>query len=147
MSSSARRFRRPPNPVTQAAFRRQVRLEVYLPLVLVGVVLAVLVAVVIGLAYGTTSSWADVALVMLALPLALLMILVTAALAGGIYLMFVLIREIPPVTSGLHQGADQVAEATRRGSDVVIRPIVVPSGIVAALAEVGRSVRAIFRPK
>jgi hypothetical protein len=122
-----------------------VRLEVYLPLALAGLAVAVLVAVAAGLSYGTTSSWADVALVLLAAPLALLLILVTAALGGGIYLMILLMREIPPVTSGLQYGADRVATAARRGSDAAVRPVMVPSGIGAALAEAARALRSIFR--
>jgi hypothetical protein len=145
MSSLLGRFRRPPNPVTQAAFRRQVRLEIYLPIALAVLLIVVLVVVVSAIGYGTTSSWADISLVLLAVPLALLLILVTAGLAGAIYLMFRLIREVPPITSRLQEGADQLAGAVRRGSDIAVQPVVAPAGVAAALAEVGRALRAIFR--
>jgi len=145
MSSSLDGFRRPPNPVTQAAFRRQVRLEIYLPLGLALLAVAILVAVAVGLSYGTRSSWADVALVILAVPLALMLLLLTVALGAGVYAMVLLIREVPPVTSGLQASADRLAAAARRGSDAAVKPVMIPSGIAAALAEVGRSVRTIFR--
>jgi hypothetical protein len=92
MSSSLGRFRRPPNPVTQAAFRRQVRREVYLPIALTVLAIVLLVAVVIVVGYGTRSAWADMALVLLAVPVALLLVVLTAVLAGAIYLMLLLIR-------------------------------------------------------
>ncbi|HMK09047.1 MAG TPA: hypothetical protein VK449_08480 [Anaerolineales bacterium] len=145
MSSPYRGFRRPPNPVTQAAFRRQVRLEIYLPIGLTLLGLIILVAVVIALGYGSASSWADAALVFLSVPLALLLLVVTAALAGAIYLMVRLIREIPPVTSTLQDGAGRLAGAVHRGSEVAVQPVIIPSAVAAALAEAGRSLRALFR--
>jgi hypothetical protein len=138
-------FRRPPNPVTQAAFRRQVRLEIYLPLGLTILAVVVLIAVAIALPYGTASSWADVSLVVLAVPMALLLLLLTAALGGLFYLMVIMIREIPPLSSGLQERADQVAAAAQRGSDVAVQPILIPSGLAAGLAEAVRALRSIFR--
>ena len=145
MSSSLDRFRRPPNPVTQAAFRRQVRREIYLPIALAVLGIIALIAIVISIGYGTASAWADVALVLLAVPLAVVLVLVMAALVGGIYLIVVLIREVPPVTSGLQDGADRLAGAVRRGSDAAVRPVIAPAGVAAAVAEAARAVRSIFR--
>jgi hypothetical protein len=131
--------------VTQAAYRRQVRLEIYLPLGLTVLTLAVLVAISVVLGVGTASSWADISLVLLAAPLALLLIILTAVMVGGIYLLSRLIHEVPSYTSGLQAGVDQVAGAVRRGSDVAVRPVVVPAGVGASLAEVGRAIRDILR--
>ena len=147
MSSSLRRFQRPPNPVTQAAFRRQVGREIYLPIGLAILLMVGLVALVVSLGYGTRSSWADVSLVLLAAPLAILLVLLTAVLGAGIYLMAVLIREVPTVTSTLQDGAEQLEGAVRRGSDLAVQPIIAPAGVAAALAEVGRALRSIVRPE
>ena len=144
-TSPAGRFRRPPNPVTQAAYRRQVRLEVYLPLGLTLLLLVVLVAVSVILGVGTASAWADIALVLVAAPVALLLVIMTAVLIGAIYLLVRLIQEVPGYTSGLQSGVDQVASAVQRGSDAALRPVVVPSGIAAALAEAGRAIKGIFK--
>ncbi|MBM2844681.1 MAG: hypothetical protein HW404_2518 [Anaerolineales bacterium] len=135
MSSSLGRFRRPPNPVTQAAFRRQVRREVYFPIAMSVLAIVLLVAVVIVVAYGTASAWADL----------LLLVVLTGVLAGAIYLMLLLIREVPTVTSTLQDGADRLEGAVRRGSDVVVQPIFAPAGLAAGLAVLGRSLRSIFR--
>jgi membrane protein implicated in regulation of membrane protease activity len=122
-----------------------VRLEVYLPITLAVLVLALLVGVVVVVGVGSAGAWADMALVLLAVPLAVLLVVLTAALGGGIYLMVRLIREVPSVTSGLQDGADRLAGAVRRGSDAAVQPILAPAGVAAALAEVGRSLRSIFR--
>ena len=99
----------------QAAFRRQVRREIYLPIALAILGIILLVVTVIAVAYGTRSSWADVSLVLLAVPFAIVLVLMTAALAGAI-----LPRADPDprsatVTSGLQYGADRLAGAVRRG--------------------------------
>ena len=104
-----------------------------------------MIAIVISIGYGTASALADVALVLLAVPLAVVLVLVMAALVGGIYLMVVLIREVPPVTSGLQDGADRLAGAVRRGSDAAVRPVIAPAGVAAAVAEAARAVRSVFR--
>ena len=145
MSLSLGRFRRPPNPVTQAAFRRQVRREVYLPIALTVLAIVLLVAVAIVVRYGTGGAWADIALVLLAVPVALLLVVLTGVLAGAIYLMLLLIREVPTVTSTLQDGADRLEGAVRRGSDAVVQPILAPAGLAAGLAVIGRSLRSIFR--
>ena len=145
MSSSLGRFRRPPNPVTQAAFRRQVRREVYLPIALTVLAIALLVALVIVMGYVTGSAWADMALVLLAVPVALVLVVLTGVLAGATYLMLLLIREVPTVTSTLQDGADRLEGAVRRGSDAAVQPILAPAGLAAGLAELGRSLRSIFR--
>ena len=106
--------------------------------------IVLLVAVAIVVRYGTGSAWADIALV-LTVPVALLLVVLTGVLAGAIYLMLLLIREVPTVTSTLQDGADRLEGAVRRGSDVVVQPIFAPAGLAAGLAVLGRSLRSIFR--
>ncbi len=147
MAPSSSGFRRPANPTTQAAFRRQVRLEVYLPLGLTLLGIGVLVAVAIAVSYGTRSGWADTTLILLAIPTAIVLAVMLAALAAGSYLLIRLVREIPPVTSGLQQGVDRVAGAVQGGSKAAVRPVIIPRAVLAAVAEAGRSLRSIFRPE
>src|SRR3989304_1190078 len=138
-------FRRPPNPVTQAAFRRPVRREVYLPIGLTLLAIGLLVAAAAAVSYGTTSAWADTMLILLAVPTAILLAVLLAVLVAGSYLLIRLVREIPGLTSGLQQGGDRVAGAVQRGSDAASRPGVAPRAIAAALAQAGRSFRSLFR--
>jgi FtsH-binding integral membrane protein len=145
MSPAPSRFRRPANPVTQAAFRRQVRREVYLPigLTLLGIALMVAAAAVVG--YGTASGWADTTLILLAAPTAILLAVLLAVMVGGSFLLIRLMREIPSFTSGLQQTVDRAAGAVQRGSDASLRPVIAPRAIAAALAQAGRGLRSLFR--
>src|SRR3990172_609884 len=83
MSPPSSSFRRPANPVTQAAFRRQLRLEIYLPLGLTLLGIAVFVGVAAALSYGTPGAWADTTLILLAVPTALLLAILLSALAAA----------------------------------------------------------------
>jgi hypothetical protein len=56
-----------------------------------------------------------------------------------------LIEKFPTVTSGLQDGADRVAGAVRRGSDIAVQPVIAPAGVAAAVAEAVRAIRSIFR--
>jgi hypothetical protein len=137
--------RRRPNPVTRAAFRRQVRLEVYLPLALALLLVLVLVAVAVSVPLGSASSWADAFLVLLAVPLALLLLLMLMALGAAGYAVFRVIRELPPYTAGIQEGAENVSRAVRRASDSAARVAIVPGGILEAVREAGRALRSVFR--
>jgi hypothetical protein len=145
MSPPNSSFRRPANPVTQAAFRRQVRVEIYLPLGLTLLGIGVFVGVAAALSYGTPGAWADTTLIMLAVPTAILLAILLSALAAASYLLVRLMREIPGFTSGLQQGVDRVSGAVRRGSGAAVRPVIIPRAFLAAVAEAGRSLRSIFR--
>jgi len=145
MSPPSSSFRRPANPVTQAAFRRQVRLEIYLPLGLTLLGIAVFVGVAAALSYGTSGAWADTTLILLAVPTAILLAILLSALAAASYLLLRLIREIPGFTSGLQQGVGRVSGAVQKGSGAAVRPVIIPRAILAAVAEAGRSLRSIFR--
>jgi len=112
-------------------------------LTLLGLGLLVLAAATVG--YGTPSAWADTTLILLAIPTAILLVVVLAALGVGSFLLIRLVREIPRFTSGLQEGVDQVAGAVQRGSDAAARPVIAPRAVAAALLQAGRSLRSLFR--
>ncbi len=144
---SKRRNRRAPeiNPVTRSAFRRQVWLEIYLPL-------AVGLAVVIGAAWAlwgsgmaTPRAWADASTVLLILPvlvISLIPLIVLAALSVGIIL---LIRRLPEVTTRLQGILYRVQWSVRRGADAAVLPWMMADSARAA-GRTGRDVLlSIFR--
>lgn len=139
------RFRRPPNPVTQAAFRRQVRREVYLPIGLTLFGIGVLVVMASAFSYGTPSAWADTTLILLAIPMAVLLAVLLSVLVAGSFLLTRLVRGVPGLTSGLQQRVERVAGAIQRGSAAASRPVIAPRAVAAALAQAGRSFRSLFR--
>ena len=136
---------RRPNPVTQAAFRRQVRLEVYLPIGLTVLGILVLVIVAVIAAWGTSSSWADVVIVILGLPLAIALLLLLAGLVAGSVGLIIAIRRIPEYTAGLQDGVTRISHGIRQGSDAAARTVIIPSAAAEAIAEAGRALRSMFR--
>lgn len=134
-----------PNPVTQAAFRRQVRLEVYLPIGLTFLLVVSLAIVAVIVAWGTPSSWADTVLVVLAVPMAIALLIVLAGLVAASVGLIAAIRRIPEYTVILQDGLALVSEEARRGSDVAARVVILPSAAAEAVAEAGRAIRSLFR--
>lgn len=145
MRPPAARFRRPPNPVTQAAFRRQVRREIYLPLTLVVLLIVGLVVLAVGAGYRSAGAWADVVLVALAIPMALALLVLLVVMVGAAFLMARVIGELPSVTVGLQHGVERVSGAVRRASDAAVRPVIVPKGLAAALRRARGSMRSVLR--
>ncbi len=140
-----RKLRRPANPLTRAATRRQILLQIYLPLGVTLLLIGVLVAVAVATAAGTVGSWADTTLTFLALPLALILGLVLAALAGAAVALGRLMQEIPGLAGGLQAGVDQAARAVRTGSQAATRPLMVPLAAAEAFGVALRSIRTLFR--
>lgn len=140
-----RNLRRPANPLTRAATRRQILLQIYLPLGVTVLLIAVLVAVAVVTGAGTVASWADTTLTFLALPLALILALVLAALVGAAVALGRLMQEIPGVAGGLQAGVDQASRAVRKGSDLATRPLIVPLAVADAFGRAMRSIRTLFR--
>ncbi len=120
------------NPLTRSAFRRQVWLEIYLPL-------ALGLAAVVGAAWGlwgtgmaTSRAWADASTILLILPVlaaGLIPLIVFAALSVGIIL---LIRRLPEATRRLQSIFYRVQWSVRRGTDVAVQPWLMGDSVRAA---------------
>lgn len=134
-----------PNPVTQAAFRRQVRLEVYLPLGLIILLIVILGTAAVVVAWGTASSWADTVIVLLAVPMAVALLIVLAGLVAASVGLIAAIRRIPEVTVGLQDGVVRVSEGVRQGSDATAKVVIIPNAVAGAIGEASRLIRSLFR--
>lgn len=120
------------NPVTRSAFRRQVWLEIYLPL-------AFGLAALAGAAWGlwqsgraAPSAWADASTILLVLPVliaAIIPLVIFIALSVGI---IVLIRRLPEVTQQLQSIVYRVQWSVRRGADAAAQPWLVGDSARAA---------------
>lgn len=140
-----RHLRQTGNPLTRAATRRQVWRQIYLPLLLVVVGTGALVALASVIGYGTVGAWADTAFVFLAIPLAVVLALLLGAMAGAVVLLARLMQEIPGFAGGLQDRVDQAARGVRRGSEMAVRPFILPRAVAGAAGEALRSARKLFR--
>lgn len=133
------------NPKTQAAFRRQVRLQIYLPL---GLGILAVGGVGIGLALegvGTVSAWADITLVYLlivALIVGLVALAAVGALAFGVG--WVIVR-LPGPAMQTQVLIARAAGIVRRGAEAGIRPILVTRSAWASVRVALRALAGVLR--
>jgi flagellar biogenesis protein FliO len=110
------------NPVTRSAFRRQVWLEIYLPL---GFGLAAVVCVALVLwrsGMAGPRAWADASTILLILPVlavSLIPLILMVALSVGI---IYLIRRLPEASQRLQSLVYRVQWSARRAADAAVQP-------------------------
>ena len=125
--------------------RRQVWKQIYLP---VGIGVLVLVGMVVGVSWigvGTTGVWADVSLVLILLPAFLLGLVGLIILVGLTYVLLQLIYLLPGPLHRLQAEIERLGKATRRGADVIVRPIFMLGAVKAALKAAGNLIISIFQ--
>lgn len=121
------------NPTTTRRYRRQARLQIYLPL---AVILILVVAGGVLLWPGSAPAaraYADAALVFLILPVLLFGFIVLALVVGGVYLLVLLLRRLPEPAYRVQLVLGRVERKVRQGADMAARPMVRLSAIWAAL--------------
>lgn len=138
---SAKRSRRSPGE----EFRRQVILEVYLPMGIGLVLVGILVGGIWGSGAGTASVWADAAIVILVIPVLVLMILGLAlfiALSIGIGRV---LGWIPPQAGRTYKVVVRVQAAVRRLGDGIVAPVLAVRSAAAAAASGVRRLASVVR--
>ncbi|MFP3853552.1 MAG: hypothetical protein ACLFWD_04560 [Anaerolineales bacterium] len=133
------------NPATKAAFRRQVWLQIYLPL-LAGVVLLALIAALLWRS-GTagTSAWADASLILLLLPIVILSIIPIVLLSALVYGVSYLMRQIPIPAHQAQQALAQLRRIAERTTRKSIQPLIVLKAVGAAAGTGADSVKRMLR--
>lgn len=133
------------NPKTRAAFRRQVRLQIYLPL---GLGILVVGGAGIGLAFagvGTASAWADITLVYL-LSVALIVGLVVLAAIGALaYGVGWAIVRLPGPAMQAQRLVARVAGIVQRGANAGVRPVFVTRSAWASVRAALRGMTGVLR--
>lgn len=134
-----------PNPVTQAAYKKQIRVEIFLPLALTLLLSVVVIALVIISGTGDASVWADVAIVFIAIPILILGLLFLAATIASVFGLYKALDFLPSITVQgqdlslkLRQNAQMVAD---RLADPVKSMESINTSVRAAIA----SIKSIFR--
>jgi hypothetical protein len=129
------------------AFKRQMRLQVYLPL---GLLTLTLIAVVawfwIG-GIGDTGVWADVGLIVVLIPALLIGLIVLALIIALAILIGRLVELIPEPATRVQSIFRRVDRETSRGIDLALRPLVNLSALWSAVKEIGTSLASIFGSK
>jgi hypothetical protein len=131
------------NPVTRHAFRRQVWLQIFLPLVLGILGVAVVAYLLAQRSVAAPSAWADASLILLLLPVLVVALLPIVLFAGLAYLAGLLIQRIPDPASRAQDALAEVARQARQAGAVAVRPMIVTQSFLAALARAIRRLAAV----
>ena len=132
------------NPVTKAAFRRQVWLQIYLPF-LGGFVLVAAVAWLLwngGMA--GASAWADASLILLLVPVLVLSVIPIVLLAALAYGVSYLLGQIPVPAHQVQQSLAQVQRIAEVASDRVSKPVIVFKSGAAAARATAKKIKSIY---
>ncbi len=129
------------------AFKRQMRLQVYLPL---GLFTLMLLAVVtwfwIG-GIGGTGVWADVGLIVILIPALLVGLIVLALMIALAILIGRLVDLIPEPSNRVLSIFHRVDREASRSLDLALRPLVSLSALWSALKQIGASLASFFGSK
>ena len=138
----------PESPFSEKAARdtrRQIWMEIYLPLGIGVMILAALVIWVWQAEFGAVSVWADVALVIVLIPLFVLGLIILIVLAGLTYGVFWLFGWLPDPLHRLQSTIDRVERGAQKGADGVARPMLMFHAAMAMLKAAVGSMVSIFR--
>jgi hypothetical protein len=138
---------RRPNPVTRAAFRRQVWRQIYLPFFLGALVIGSVAALLWTRGLALPSAWADASLILLLLPtlvLALVPIVVLGVLSYGVVY---LIQRIPGPAHEAQRAVARVRRTARQGAGIAVEPILVARSAQAVVEAVGQRLLTVLRGK
>jgi hypothetical protein len=129
------------------AFKRQVRLQVYLPLGLLTLTLIAVVAWFWVGGIGETGVWADVGLIVILIPALLVGLIVLALIIALAILIGRLVELIPEPSTRVRSIFRRVDRETSRGIDLALRPLVNLSALWSALKQIGTSLASIIGSK
>lgn len=115
---------KPVNPATRKSYQQQIRWQVYGPL---GLGLVLLGALVVGLGLagvGDPSLWADLSIVLMAIPFCLLGLVLFAALVAAAFGVSRLVVLLPPYSFRAQRAMGRLRTEVLRAADVSVVPVV-----------------------
>lgn len=124
--------------------RRDVRLQVYLPMALGVIILLGLGIWVILAGFGTTSVWADVGLVLIIIPTFVIGLLIFVVLIAITYGLFRLIGILPDPIDKVYLTVEQIKAGATQGADLAVKPMFAILKAWAALKAVWKEIIALF---
>ena len=129
------------------AFRKKVRLQIYLPILLGVIGLVILVASIWTTGQGTESVWADVSLVMLIIP-AFIVVLILLVLLGALaYGVAYVIGVLPVPFRRLQEILTQISVSVEKAGNLAAKPIILPRAVGASVKAAIMGIKSIFTQK
>lgn len=129
----------------QAAWKRQMRWQIYFPLGLGLVVLALLIGLLWLSQTGDASVWADLSLVFLFAAAIILGFVAVVIIVMGVLGVIYLIRVVPPPFDRTREAAFDAQTTVSQASEAATRPVIVPRAATYALISGVRYLAGIFK--
>ena len=136
-----------PNPITRAAYRRHIRLQIYLPLALGLAALGVGAVWLWREGVGSARVWADTAAILLLLPMLVIGLLGLIVVAAAAYAVGWVTGLLPGYTRIAQRFMAQAEGQLTRASDLAVMPVTVPRSAWAAARAVGAALVDFIRGK
>jgi hypothetical protein len=130
----------PPRPAAQ----RQIRLQIYLPLIF-GSLVIVGLSLVLLLEDRSPGVIADIAVICLALPILLLGVLTMVLLGLGVFAADKVIRKLPAPFRKAHQFLGRLEGTAKQVGDMAAKPMISSLSAWAGVKAIFQSVASIFR--
>ena len=130
-----------PNPITQAAHRQQVLWQIWAPfaVVVILVLISAVGVVVAGLqGTGDINRWANISLIWLIAPMLLLTVIMIAATAGIVYLLFQTLRVLPSYARMAQDIFATISFYVRKYSDAAVEPFLKAHSFTASVRALRR---------
>jgi len=124
--------------------QRQIRLQIYLPLIF-GILVIAGLSLVLLLEDRSPGVFADVAVICLALPILLLGLVTMALLAFGVFATEKVIRKLPAPFRKAHQFLGRLEGTAKQAGDMAAKPMLSSLSAWASVKTFFQSVASIFR--
>lgn len=144
MQNEQNHFPKQPRPKPVKGFRKTVWLQIYLPLIFIILLLGTLVSVLWIEGVGTSSGWADAALVILIIPALLVGLIILGIVALLCYGVIYVIGLLPGPSKRGREISARVANESRRFANLAARPFMAPRAAKTAIIETIRYLLSIF---
>jgi hypothetical protein len=134
-------FLKPRNPLTSVRHRREVFWQITFPVVAFVVILLVLAIMTLGLSAYQASVWADISVIFLIIPALLMAFIAMILLAGGVYLIAMLLQILPFHFFRAQNGLFRLRLQVGRLTDMLVEPMLKIYSFNAAARTFVRQVR------
>jgi hypothetical protein len=130
------------NKETRSTFRRQTAWQIYVPLAIVFLILVGMAAGFVLSGTGTFSTWADISMMLLAIPALVIGIILLVLTGGLVYGVSWLIKALPEPAWQVQQVFSKVAEQVQSAADGIASTFIRVNAIPAVFRR-GRSDRVV----
>lgn len=127
------KWKRPPNPETKSAHKKEFRRQVLLPLgifLLLGVIAA---GLLIYFGVGTVERWSQVATIFLVIFWMLIGLILLVISVGLVFLVSRLLQLLPPYTRLAQDGIETIKQQVESGADVTVKPVIKIQSFLAVI--------------